>query len=43
VEATAQHVEGPFRLEVLQGAGHWLQFERPDAVSRALTRAAKDY
>ncbi|HET6311361.1 MAG TPA: alpha/beta hydrolase [Candidatus Nitrosotalea sp.] len=43
VEATAQHVEGPFRLEVLQGAGHWLQFERPDEVSRALTRAAKDY
>jgi pimeloyl-ACP methyl ester carboxylesterase len=43
VEATAQHVEGPFRLEILQGAGHWLQFERPDEVSRALTRAAKDY
>jgi pimeloyl-ACP methyl ester carboxylesterase len=43
VEATAEHVEGPFRLEVLQGAGHWLQFERPAEVSRALTRAAKDY
>ncbi|HEY8862946.1 MAG TPA: alpha/beta hydrolase [Candidatus Dormibacteraeota bacterium] len=43
VEATAQHVEGPYRLEVLKGAGHWLQFERPDEVSRALTRAAKDY
>jgi len=43
VEATAQRVEGPFRLEVLEGAGHWLQFERPDEVSRALTRAAKDY
>lgn len=41
-EATAQHV-GPFKLEVLEGAGHWLQFERPDEVSRALTRAAKDY
>jgi pimeloyl-ACP methyl ester carboxylesterase len=43
VEATAQHVQGQFKLEVLEGAGHWLQFERPDDVSRALTRAAKDY
>jgi pimeloyl-ACP methyl ester carboxylesterase len=41
VEATADHVEGSFRLEVLEGAGHWLQFERPHAVSRALTRAGK--
>jgi pimeloyl-ACP methyl ester carboxylesterase len=41
VEATAEHVEGPFRLEVLDGAGHWLQFERPDEVSRSLTRAGK--
>jgi pimeloyl-ACP methyl ester carboxylesterase len=41
VEATAGHVEGPFRLEVLEGAGHWLQFERPDAVNRSLTRAGK--
>jgi pimeloyl-ACP methyl ester carboxylesterase len=36
VEETAQHVQGDFRLEVLEGAGHWLQFERPDEVSRAL-------
>ncbi|GAC1643135.1 MAG: alpha/beta hydrolase [Candidatus Dormibacteraceae bacterium] len=43
VEATAEHLQGPFSLEVLEGAGHWLQFERPDEVSRALTRAAKDY
>ena len=41
VEATAEHVEGPYRLEVLEGAGHWLQFERPDEVSRSLTRAGK--
>jgi pimeloyl-ACP methyl ester carboxylesterase len=39
-EATEQHVEGPYRLEVLQGAGHWLQFERPGEVSIALTAAA---
>jgi pimeloyl-ACP methyl ester carboxylesterase len=36
VDETAQHVQGEFRLEVLEGAGHWLQFERPDEVSRAL-------
>jgi pimeloyl-ACP methyl ester carboxylesterase len=41
VEATSGHVEGPFRLEVLEGAGHWLQFERPDEVSRSLTRVGK--
>lgn len=35
-EATARYVEGPYRLEVLEGAGHWLQFERPDDVNRAL-------
>ena len=39
-EATANHVEGDYRLEVLEGAGHWLQFERPGEVSLALTNAA---
>jgi pimeloyl-ACP methyl ester carboxylesterase len=39
-EATGQHVKGPYRLEVLEGAGHWLQFERPDEVSLVLTAAA---
>jgi pimeloyl-ACP methyl ester carboxylesterase len=39
-EATAQHVEGEYRFEVLEGAGHWLQFERPAEVSFALTAAA---
>jgi pimeloyl-ACP methyl ester carboxylesterase len=39
-EATAQHVKGQYRLEVLEGAGHWLQFERADDVSRALVAAA---
>ena len=36
VEATSGHVEGPFRLEVLEGAGHWLQFERPERVTELL-------
>jgi len=40
VVATADHVEGPFELEVLEGAGHWLQFERPAEVSRSLVQAA---
>jgi pimeloyl-ACP methyl ester carboxylesterase len=39
-EATGQHVQGEYRFEVLQGAGHWLQFERPAEVSFALTAAA---
>ena len=39
-EATAQHVEGEYRFEVLEGAGHWLQFERPAEVSLALTAVA---
>jgi len=39
-EATAQHVQGEYALEVLVGAGHWLQFERPAEVSRTLTAAA---
>lgn len=33
---TGDHVAGEYRLEVLEGAGHWLQFERPDDVSRLL-------
>ena len=39
-EATARYVEGEYRFEVLEGAGHWLQFERPAEVSLALTAAA---
>jgi pimeloyl-ACP methyl ester carboxylesterase len=39
-EETANHVQGEYRLEVLEGAGHWLQFERPGEVSLALTAAA---
>jgi pimeloyl-ACP methyl ester carboxylesterase len=35
-EATGRHVSGGFRLDVLEGAGHWLQFERPDEVARSL-------
>jgi len=33
---TERYVAGGYRLEVLQGAGHWLQYERPAEVSRLL-------
>lgn len=36
-ETTGSHVEGAYKLVVLEGAGHWLQFERPDEISRSLT------
>jgi pimeloyl-ACP methyl ester carboxylesterase len=36
VEATAALVAGPYQLTVLEGAGHWLQFERAEEVSRAI-------
>lgn len=38
-ESTARYMSGDYRLEVLEGAGHWLQFERPDEVSRSLVQA----
>ena len=40
-EDTAGHVSADFKLDVLAGAGHWLQFERPDEISRSLIEAAK--
>jgi pimeloyl-ACP methyl ester carboxylesterase len=38
IESTAEHVEAPYSLEILEGAGHWLQFERPVEVSANLVR-----
>jgi pimeloyl-ACP methyl ester carboxylesterase len=38
-EETASRVEGRYRLEVLEGAGHWLQFERPAQIGRWLSEA----
>ena len=35
-EETANYMKGEYRLVVLEGAGHWLQFERPDEVSRTM-------
>jgi pimeloyl-ACP methyl ester carboxylesterase len=33
---TEAHVDGEYRLEVLEGAGHWLQFERAHDVTHLL-------
>ena len=41
-ETTAEHMTGDYRLEVLEGAGHWLQFERPDEVGRTLIGAVTE-
>jgi pimeloyl-ACP methyl ester carboxylesterase len=38
-EKTAEHMTGEYRLEVLEGAGHWLQFERPSEVGSKLVAA----
>lgn len=40
-EETGRFMTGDYRLEVLEGAGHWLQFERSDEVSRSLTQRVK--
>lgn len=34
--ATERWARGPYRLHVVEGAGHWLQYERPDEVSELL-------
>lgn len=38
-EGTAKYVSGEYRLEILEGAGHWLQFERPAEISQSLVAA----
>jgi pimeloyl-ACP methyl ester carboxylesterase len=40
VEETEAQVEAPYRLVVLEGAGHWLQYERPADVSTLLVEHA---
>jgi pimeloyl-ACP methyl ester carboxylesterase len=35
-EATARHVEGPYRFEVLQAVSHWIPEEVPDELNRLL-------
>lgn len=41
-ESSADHMPGDFTLEVLEGAGHWLQFERPAEVSARLVASASN-
>lgn len=40
VEATSRRVQAPYRLVVLEGAGHWLQAERAAEVSKVLVEQA---
>jgi pimeloyl-ACP methyl ester carboxylesterase len=35
-EATAQHVDGPYRFEVLEGVSHWIPEEAPEALNALL-------
>lgn len=35
-EATAQHVEGPYRFEVFEGVSHWIAEEAPDRFNQLL-------
>ena len=35
-EATARHVDGPYRFEVLTGVSHWIPEEVPDVLNRFL-------
>jgi pimeloyl-ACP methyl ester carboxylesterase len=35
-EATGEHVDGPYRFEVLEGVSHWVPEEAPDALNALL-------
>ena len=35
-EATARHVDGPYRFEILQAVSHWIPEEAPDVLNRRL-------
>lgn len=35
-EATARHVDGPYRFEILEGVSHWIPEEAPDVLNRLL-------
>lgn len=40
-EATARHVDGPYRFEVLDGVSHWIPEEVPDVLTRLLLEHLK--
>jgi pimeloyl-ACP methyl ester carboxylesterase len=42
IDETAPLMTGDYRLVVLEGAGHWLQFERPAEVTRSLIEAVNN-
>ena len=42
-EATAEHVEGPYRFEVFEGVSHWIAEEAPDRLNEALLAHLRDW
>lgn len=40
-ELTREHVAGPYRLASIPDAGHWLQYEKPQEVSRLIVEHVK--
>ena len=36
IDRAAEVVKGPYRQVLLDGAGHWIQQERPDEINREL-------
>jgi len=42
-ELTSDHVTGPYRFEVLEGASHWIPEERPDDVVRLVLEQVRAY
>ena len=36
MSGSAAYVTGPWRYERVEGAGHWLQLEQPDIVTKLL-------
>jgi hypothetical protein len=36
VEDCGNHVDGPYKLTVLEGVTHWMPTQTPDAVSRVI-------
>jgi pimeloyl-ACP methyl ester carboxylesterase len=40
-EATARHVDGPYRFEILDGVSHWIPEEVPDVLTRLLIEHLK--
>jgi pimeloyl-ACP methyl ester carboxylesterase len=36
MQRSREHVAGPWRYERVEGAGHWMQLDAPDAINALL-------